>query len=223
MKKLSATLVHKIQLTHDVYELTYSLPENPSIAPWQYMMFQLEPWLNRSYSIASFSWLNCTLIVKRISDGKGSPRICDASIGDIFQIMIPLGHFILKATSIPKCFIGTGTGFAPLFSQINATADMWITDIVAFIFGVRNIDDIFYEDIIRDLGEGFLNFKYEQYLSRDEKDGYRKWYVTDWITKENIENFGEFYICGSPIMVRDARTKLEELGIQKDNIFFEQF
>ena len=134
MKKLTVTLIRKNQLTHDVFELTYSLPENPSIEPGQYMMFQLEPGLNRAYSIAAFSETECTLIVKRMEEGKGSPRICDANIGDTFQVMIPLGHFVLKNTPVSKCFIGTGTGFAPLFAQMYATAHEKITNSVGFIF-----------------------------------------------------------------------------------------
>jgi ferredoxin-NADP reductase len=98
------------------------------------MMFQLEPGFNRAYSIAAYSECECTLIIKRMEEGKGSPRICDANIGDTFQVMIPLGHFILKNTSVPKCFIGTGTGFAPLYAQIYATAQGKITNSVSFIF-----------------------------------------------------------------------------------------
>jgi len=35
--------------------------------------------------------------------------------------------------------------------------------------------------------------------------------VTDWITAENIADFDEFYLCGSPVMVKSAREKLEML------------
>lgn len=47
--------------------------------------------------------------------------------------------------------------------------------------------------------------------------------MTDWITSENISKYEEFYICGSPAMVKGAREKLEELGIEKEKIFFEQY
>lgn len=223
MKKLTVILIGKTQLTHDVFELTYSLPENPSIEPGQYMMFQLEPGLNRAYSIAAFSETECTLIVKRMEEGKGSPRICDANIGDTFQVMIPLGHFVLKNTPVSKCFIGTGTGFAPLFAQIKATAQGKITSSVGFIFWVRSKEDLFYEETIQQFASEFSNFEYVHFLSRDEVEWYQKWYVTDWITAQNTAKYNEFYICGSPVMVKDARAKLEWLGIPKEAIFFEQF
>jgi NAD(P)H-flavin reductase len=51
----------------------------------------------------------------------------------------------------------------------------------------------------------------------------RQGYVTDWITPESIVPYSEFYICGSPAMVKGAREKLDTLGIAKEQIFWEQF
>jgi NAD(P)H-flavin reductase len=94
---------------------------------------------------------------------------------------------------------------------------------VSFIFWVRSIEDIFYVEDIEQFASRFSYFEYKHFLSRDEKEWYQKWYVTDWITSENVEKYSEFYICGSPVMVKDARAKLEWLGIPKESIFFEQF
>jgi ferredoxin-NADP reductase len=47
--------------------------------------------------------------------------------------------------------------------------------------------------------------------------------VIDWITPENTREYNEFYLCGSPIMVKSAREKLEALGVTKEAIFWEQF
>jgi ferredoxin-NADP reductase len=132
MLKTQFTLISKSLLTHDVYELTYSCPDMTKEAPkpGQYVMFQLAPGLNRSYSIASFVvpanlpssqptiQPTFTLIIKRIADGRGSPMICDAEVGTLFTGMLPLGHFVLQDNTKNKCFIGTGTGFAPLYCMI---------------------------------------------------------------------------------------------------------
>lgn len=120
MLKTSFTLTSKKQLTHDVYELIYSCPDllkKPPL-PGQYVLFQLAPGLNRAYSLSSFYEDTFTLIIKRISEGRGSPIICDAKVGDIFHGIIPLGHFTLQNTQKNKCFIGTGTGYAPLYCQL---------------------------------------------------------------------------------------------------------
>lgn len=239
MLRTSFTLITKRQLTHDVFELIYScenLSSEPPLAG-QYVMFQLAPWLNRAYSLASFTlrWMNpsFTLIIKRIADGRGSPLICDAEIGTVFHGMIPLGHFTLHNTKRAKCFIGTGTGFAPLYCQLlecSSSMDEIFNTRVGFIFGVRNLADSFYENEFGRLGAQFKNFEYIQYFSRETRlewrtldQAFRRWYVTDWIISDNIEAYEEFYLCGSPAMVKDARAKLESLGVKNENIYWEQF
>ena len=145
MLRTTFTLIGKKQLTHDVYELVYSCPEltKEPPKPGQYVMFQLAPGLNRAYSLASSSLVldnipfedsntsalhsplpTFTLIIKRVTDGRGSPMICDAEVGTVFSGMIPLGHFTLQDTPRSKCFIGTGTGFAPLYCQMSGSLSL---------------------------------------------------------------------------------------------------
>ncbi len=111
MLKTQFTLIAKRSITHDVYELIYSCSDLAKDTPksGQYVMFQLAPGLNRSYSIASFTIDTFTLVIKRVTEGKGSSIICDAPIGQVFSGMLPLGHFVLRDTPVSKCFIGTGT------------------------------------------------------------------------------------------------------------------
>lgn len=235
MLRTQFTLIEKKMLTLDVYELIYSctnmLDEYPKHG--QYVMFQLAPGLNRAYSIASFEWETFTLIIKRIPDGRGSPVICDAEIGTIFSGMLPLGHFILQDNDKNKCFIWTGTGFAPVYCQAfgHSLRDEKAKKI-AFIFWVRALEDGFYEKEILKLGKSFENFEYTQYFSRVSdfttknqvlNTKYFSGYVTDWITHEHVWEYQEYYICGSPAMVKSAREKLETLGIAKEDIFWEQF
>lgn len=236
MIKTSFTLISKQTLTHDVYELVYSCSELPKELPkaGQYVMFQLAPWLNRAYSLAKFTTDSFTLIIKKISDGRGSPLICDAEIGTIFSGMIPLGHFTIMDTPRSKCFIGTGTGFAPLYCQLLASSESADKpEKILFNFWVRTFADSFYEAEIIQAGKSFGDFSYIQYFSRESEfpaiassDHFsvkREGYVTDWITVENIIPYEEFYICWSPAMVKSAREKLASLGIAKEDIFWEQF
>ena len=120
MQKTTFILISRRALTHDVYELVYSCIElwKEPPKPGQYAIFLLAPGLSRAYSIGSCEKDTFTLIIKRIADGRGSPMICDAGLGSVFSGMIPLGHFVLQDTSKHKCFIGTGTGFAPLYAMV---------------------------------------------------------------------------------------------------------
>ncbi len=77
------------------------------------------------------------------------------------------------------------------------------------------------------MGESFSDFTHISYFSREQITSdnlfQKTGYVTDWITAENILKYQEFYLCGSPAMVKSVREKLEELGIQKEKVFFEQY
>ena len=232
MKITQAKLKNKNKLTKDVYELTYELDlkkwDDLWDKAWQFFMFNLNPKLKRAYSIAwKIDYKTYFFIIKRISEWAGSPLICDASIWDSIEFMGPLWHFILKNND-PVLFIGTWAWFAPLYYQIlDLLNNQKSTEKIHFIFWVRNIEDIFYNDILDDLQKKYPNFTYKIYLSRWTQENKKEWfwigYVTQFITQENINKFTNFNICGSPAMVWDVREKLDKLWVKKENINFEQF
>lgn len=62
-----------------------------------------------------------------------------------------MGHFILRENAFPKVFIGTGTGFAPLYFMLKHSLDK--RDEIKekkggmfFLFGVRELRDVFYTE-----------------------------------------------------------------------------
>ena len=120
-------------------------------------------------------------------------------------------------------FIGTGTGFAPLYFQIRALIERNITSSVRFVFGVRDSSDLFYQTELQAMTQSLPWLQFTQYMSRETAPDTVKGYVTDAITPENIALYQEFYICGSPAMVSDARAKLESLGVTKEQIRVEQY
>lgn len=166
------TLISKASLTHDVYELTYNCGSTEGYTPGQYVLFQLEKGPSRAYSIAHHTPDTFTLIIKRIADGRGSPRICDAPIGSVWTGLFPLGHFTLKPTEGTKCFIGTGTGFAPLYAMLLASREL--TQRAGFIFGVREYRDMFYGEEIRQTLSRFPEGEYIPHLSREQREGYHE-------------------------------------------------
>jgi NAD(P)H-flavin reductase len=111
--------------------------------------------------------------------------------------MGPLGHFTLTDGEVSRLFIGTGTGFAPLYFQIKALEQRKALSRTHFLFGVRTEDDVFLqEEIVRIQSEN-PNFSFEQYISRpkDASSSFRNGYVTEALTPEYIGQFQEFFIC----------------------------
>lgn len=223
MLKTDFTLVWKHPLTHDVWELEYTYQGEVELLAGQYVMFQLAPWVNRAYSLSAFEPGRFSLIVKCYPDWKGSPMICHADIGSVHHGMLGLGHFTLRENDNNKCFIGTGTWFAPLYCQLKTCKEKWLKGRYAFIFWVRTFADSIYRKELETLKHRDPLFTYSLYLSGEEHEWYEPWYVTDWLTPEHISEYSEFYICGSPEMVKSVREKLGDLGMEKDAILFEQF
>lgn len=220
----SFKLVDRKSLTHDVFELTFTSDTATPPKPGQYIMFQLPSGLKRSYSIAYASGNRFTFVIKRMDyDGSGSKEVCDAEVGSSTPGIGPIGHFVLTDGDVPRLFIGTGTGFAPLYFQVRALEERGFKAKSEFVFGVRNDADMFYQNELARLSQTHDSFAFTQYLSQGSAEGTKKGYVSDMLTPEYVANFQEFYICGSPVMVKGVRELLTGLGIAKENVKFEQY
>lgn len=44
------------------------------------------------------------------------------------QVWGPMGRFVLQETPVPKVFIGTGTGFAPLYFMMKSLLNQKMTN-----------------------------------------------------------------------------------------------
>lgn len=230
------TLKNKKQLTHDVYELEYVAKENIFLVPGQFLLCDTagDPKLRRSYSVSWAEGNSIFFIIKRLPEGKGwSVAICDQEIGYVMQVWGPMGRFVLQENTFPKVFIGTGTGFAPLYfmlwSEIQRTKDKGQNNGLFFLFGVRELRDVFYIDQLEQWSEK-SHFSYEIYCSREVPllPKYHEWRITEYLTPPNLSELNktgetEFYICGSPAMVTEVRSMLTLYGIAQEKVFFEQY
>lgn len=226
-------LVEKIQLTHDVYELVYESEEIASPLPWQFLLCDTDstnPKLRRSYSINDYKSGKIHFIIKKLPDGKGgSTAICEQALWHSMQVWWPMGHFVLPTSLNEKLFfIGTGTGFAPLYFQAKQLLENNPNTPIVFLFGVRTEWDLFYVDIFQEWAKKYSQFSYQFCISQPTWEilSYFHGRVTDYL-RENLahaENTNTLYsICGSPAMVTEAREILTTQGITKEYILFEQY
>ena len=220
------TVTEKIELTHDVYEIHFEAESPIDMDYGQFVTFILPGIGGRSYSVLESVWNTIKLIIKKVelsdSGRWGSIFICDSQVWDILQWVGPAGHFVLQRNDKNKLFIGTGTGLVPLYNQILWVHELDINCEMKMLFWVRRENDLFYIDELNALAEKD-NFSYEVYTSREKVWGHHEGYVTKFLTKENVENFWEFYICGMPAMVDACVEKLTELWIDKESIFSEKY
>jgi ferredoxin-NADP reductase len=230
-----AKIIDIIDETDSVKRFFVKMPDemNFSFKAGQFIMFNLpiqSKYTNRSYSIASApsadGVFEVCIVLK--PDGLGTTyKWSNFTVGTEVKVSKALGKFNLKEPiEHDLCFIGTGTGIAPLRSQILDIYNRGIAHKnIYLIFGNRWEKDILYRKEFEELEKKMPGFHFIPVLSR-ENPGWegRKGYVH--AVYEEIfadKRPATFYICGWSDMLKDARVRLTEMGYQKDAIRFESY
>ncbi len=199
----------------------------------QFIMLNLPiptKYTNRSYSIASPPNENNTfeLCIVLNPKGLGTPHIFEnVVVGSTLMVSKVLGKFKLpEPIDRDICFIGTGTGIAPLRSQlIDILSKGLTTHNLYMVFGNRWEKDILYRKEMEDLAAEYPNFKFIPVLSR-QNEGWQG--RTGYVHAIYEEIFADkrpayFYICGWADMLHEARKRLDEMGYDKKSIHFESY
>ena len=164
--------------------------------------------------------------------GKMSSFTFNLKPGDEVTISGPYGEFFIKETDAEMIYIGGGAGMAPLRSHIFQLFRAIKTNRkVSYWYGGRSLRELFYTDDFRHIEKEFDNFKYEIALSEpmpeDNWEGHvgfihqvlLEQYLKDHPAPEDIE----YYMCGPPMMITAVQNMLEDLGVEPENIAFDDF
>lgn len=185
---------------------------------------------NRSYSIASAPSddriFEICIILKQ--DGLGTPYIFENfQEGTHVKVSKALGKFFLpEVIDHDLCFIATGTGIAPLRSQLWDLVNKKLPhQNIYMIFGNRWEKDIIYRKELEDLQLQKPEFRFIPVLSRSNegwkgKNGYVH-AIYEELFADKRPAF--FYICGWSEMLNEARHRLKEMGYDKQYIKFESY
>jgi ferredoxin-NADP reductase len=220
-------LVHKKMLSRDIMELRFERPSGFSFVAGQFVRFQISmsgEMVSRPYSISSSpveEYLE--FCVKIIPGGKASYYFSQIESGTSALVSAPQGVFICKPEHQPtKMFIATGAGVAPIMSMIEERLENATGENLRLLFGVREVEDVFWAERLDELKASYSNFKYQLTLSRpnDEWKGLRG-RVSEHLTHASLD--AEYYICGSVEMVKDVRGLLLEKGVGPKTVHFEIF
>ncbi len=229
MAMMEVKLVKKVELTHDVFELHYKLPEIKEMKAGQFITFILPGVWGRSYSILELIWDIVVLIVKRWPEHNGgrwwSIILCDAKLEDIFKAVWPAGHFVLSESTENRLFLWTGTGLVPLFNMILEWLKSKNGAKYQLVFWVRYMEDMFYVEKFEALKKKFPDtFYYHLMTSRSEEQwNIKKWYITDFLSPKVVSEYWEYYLCGAPGMIEWCQEKLAQLWVEKEKVFFEKY
>ena len=167
-----------------------------------------------------------------IPPGKMSSYIFGLKPGDEVTISGPYGEFFAKDTKNEMIFIGGGAGMAPMRSHIFDLFKRIHTDRkVSFWYGARSLREMFYQEDFDGIAKENSNFEWHVALSDPMEEDHWKGY-TGFIHNVLYENYlknhpapedCEYYICGPPMMLQACKNMLEDLGVEPENILFDDF
>ena len=163
--------------------------------------------------------------------GHMSSYIFSLKPGDKVTIFGPYGEFFAKETEAEMVFVGGGAGMAPMRAHIFDQLKRLGTDRkISFWYGGRNQRELFYVDEYDKLAEENENFDWHIALSDqnlEDWDGLTGFihnvlydeYLKDHPAPEDCE----YYMCGPPMMNAAVIGMLEDLGVERENIFLDDF
>jgi Na+-transporting NADH:ubiquinone oxidoreductase subunit F len=167
-----------------------------------------------------------------IPPGKMSSWIFNLKPGDEVTISGPYGEFFAKDTKAEMIFIGGGAGMAPMRSHIFDQFKRIGTDRkVTFWYGARSLNEMFYVEDFDGIERDFDNFKWHVALSDPQPDD--NWdgltgFIHQVLYDEYLKNHPapedcEYYICGPPMMNAAIMKMLDDLGVEPENILYDDF
>ena len=209
---------------------------------WRYES-KVDETVSRAYSMANYPeekgiiMLNVRVATPPprqpdLPPGVMSSYIFSLKPGDEVTISGPFGEFFAKDTQNEMVFIGGGAGMAPLRSHIfDQFRRLHSKRKVSFWYGARSLREAFYVKDFDTIQAENENFKWHLALSEplpeDNWKGYTGFihqvlydhYLKDHPAPEDVE----YYLCGPPLMLSACMKMLDSLGVEPENIAFDDF
>jgi len=161
-----------------------------------------------------------------------SSYIFNLKPGDDVVISGPYGEFYAKETDAEMIFIGGGAGMAPMRSHLYDQFKRIKTDRkVSFWYGARSLREAFYVEEFDEMQADNANFNWHLALSDPlDEDNWEG--PTGFIHNVLFENYlkdhpnpedCEYYLCGPPLMNQAVFKLLDDMGVEPENIAFDDF
>ena len=210
---------------------------------WRYVSTVDEP-VTRAYSMANYPEERGIILLNvRVASppprapegtppGKMTSYLFSLKPGDEVIISGPFGEFFAKETDSEMLFIGGGAGMAPMRSHIfDQFRRLQTSRKVSYWYGARSLREAFYIDDFDAITKEHDNFDWHLALSEPLPED--KWTGDiGFIHQVVLENYLathpapediEYYLCGPPLMLRACMGMLDALGVEPENILFDDF
>ena len=210
---------------------------------WRYVSTVDEP-VTRAYSMANYPEERGVIMLNvRVASppprapegtppGKMTSHLFSLKPGDEVTISGPFGEFFAKETAAEMMFIGGGAGMAPMRSHIfDQFRRLHTTRKVSYWYGARSLREAFYIDDFDTVAREDDNFEWHLALSEPLPEDHWTGY-TGFIHQVVLDNYLathpapediEYYLCGPPLMLQACMQMLDSLGVERENIAFDDF
>ncbi|WP_026355103.1 2Fe-2S iron-sulfur cluster-binding protein [Massilia niastensis] len=235
-RRFEAVLAGQRDLTHDMRELRFSLPEAVDFLPGQYALLQL-PGVDgpRAYSMSNIARDGATwhFQIRRVPGGQGGAAIFDRmKVGDRLTIDGPYGLAYLRTANQRDivCIAG-GSGLAPMISIARGlAADPALAGRrLHFFYGGRTARDICGSDMLAELPGWGERIHYYPTISMPEADAAPWSGRTGFVHELVAEVLGaslrdhEIYFAGPPAMAQAVQRMLFEAGVPGEQVHYDAF
>jgi ferredoxin-NADP reductase len=208
--------VIQVRIAHgNLFELVL-LRRNLDFTPGDCVAIYTDENKSRPYSIASGQNEDeLRFIIRKMDGGEVSPWLLARQPGDSIRITSPFGWFRpgQDIGNAPFVFLATGTGIAPFLSYLN-THDK---PPVCCLYGVRYTTDAIGIKALSRFAPTYLTVSQEQHAF------YHHGRITDLLHTLPLNKHTHYYCCGLESMVNDATIRLQQKGINLQQIHREVF
>jgi len=151
--------------------------------------------------------------------------------GDQVTIFGPYGEFFASDNDAEMVFIGGGAGMAPMRAHIfDQLLRLNTKRKITFWYGGRNQTELFYVEDYDKLAADHDNFEWHVALSDrniESWEGYTGFIhnvlYEQYLKEHSAPEDCEYYMCGPPMMNSAVIAMLEDLGVERENIFLDDF
>lgn len=219
-KYIPTKIIEKKQISDVLFQ--FKLEKVFDFRAGQFMAIKVIDGLKRYYSLASSpkdSYFE--LLIDTSPGGPGSKFFERLKEGQSIEVLGPLGQFVFEA-SANVVFVCTGTGLAPCLSMLKDQLGKGNTNKLFLLFGTRLHQNILKLEELTLLKEKYPNFDFKVTLTQPEVE----WAGAMGRVTEHLEEFdpaADYYICGIKDMIKSVVELLEQKGVEKEQIHFEQY